>query len=62
VKVKRLFLYLAEKSGHAWIRHLNQEKINLGSGKRSIIAGGAYNVKYQITVNKELEEGNERDV
>jgi hypothetical protein len=62
VKVKRLFLYLAEKSGHAWTRHINLEKIDLGSGKRSIIAGGAYNVKYQITVNKELEESNERDV
>ena len=62
VKVKRLFLYLAEKSGHAWIRHLNLEKIDLGSGKRIIIAGGAYNVKYQIKVDRELEEVNERDV
>lgn len=55
VKVKRLFLYLAEKSGHEWVNHLQFEKIDLGSGKRVIVKGGAYNPKYQITVNKELE-------
>lgn len=55
VKVKRLFLYLAERSGHEWINHLQLERIDLGSGKRTIIKGGAYNAKYQITVNKELE-------
>jgi hypothetical protein len=55
VKVKRLFLYLAEKSGHQWGNHLQSEKIDLGSGKRSIIKGGAYNAKYQITVERELE-------
>jgi hypothetical protein len=62
VKVKRLFLYLAEKADHVWFRHINLEKVDLGSGKRSIIAGGAYNVKYQITVDKELEESNEQDL
>jgi len=60
VKVKRLFLYLAEKAGHPWLKHVNLEKTELGSGKRSVIAGGAYNAKYQITVDKELEENNER--
>lgn len=56
VKVKRLFLYLAEKCGHEWVRHLKLDKIDLGSGKREIIKGGALNAKYQITVNRELEE------
>ena len=55
VKVKRLFLYLAERSGHEWVNHLKLEKIDLGSGKRTIIKGGVYNAKYQITVDKELE-------
>lgn len=55
VKANRLFLYLAEKAGHAWYKHIKTEKVRLGSGKRSIIKGGAYNAKYQITVNKELE-------
>lgn len=56
VKVKRLFLYLAEKSDHEWVHHLQLEKINLGKGKRSVVKGGAYNSKYQITVERELEE------
>ena len=55
VKVKRLFLYLAEKSGHEWLSHLNIDNIDLGKGKRSVISNGAYNAKYQITVDKELE-------
>lgn len=56
VKVKRLFLYLSERSRHDWVNHLQFEKINLGSGKREIVKGGAYNSKYQITVDRELEE------
>jgi len=56
VKVKRLFLFLAELSGHEWFKYLHIEKLDLGSGKRVIIQNGAYNSKYQITVHKELEE------
>lgn len=55
IKVKRLFLYLAEKSDHEWAKHLQLDKIDLGSGKRTVIKGGAYNAKYQITVDRELE-------
>ncbi len=54
VKVKRLFLFLAEKCGHAWFNYLNFEKINLGSGKRMIVENGVYIIKYQITVPKSL--------
>ncbi|MBV6645246.1 MAG: type IV toxin-antitoxin system AbiEi family antitoxin [Cyclobacteriaceae bacterium] len=54
VKVKRLFLFLADKAEHAWLKHINLDQIDLGKGKRSIIAGGVYIPKYQITVNKEL--------
>ena len=56
VKVKRLFLYLAEKTGHDWMNYLNLEKVNLGSGKRSLVEDGVYIPKYQITVPKALEE------
>ncbi|MFX8825011.1 type IV toxin-antitoxin system AbiEi family antitoxin domain-containing protein, partial [Acinetobacter baumannii] len=52
IKVKRLFLYLAEKANHSWLQHLDLEKIDLGKGKRSIVKDGAYNSKYQITVSK----------
>lgn len=55
VKVKRLFLYMAEKAGHDWFSFLNTDKIDLGRGKRMITAGGSLNVKYQITVPRELE-------
>lgn len=58
VKVKRLFLYLAEKAGHNWVRVLKTDQIDLGSGKRSIIRGGVFIEKYQITVPKELENNN----
>ena len=37
VKVKRLFLFMAEKLDHEWVNELNIEKINLGSGKRVIV-------------------------
>lgn len=56
VKVKRLFLYLAENAGHSWGSFLNLAQIDLGSGKRSIIKGGVFIEKYQITVPKELEK------
>lgn len=55
VKVKRLFLYLADKVGHEWFRFINLDNVDLGSGKRSIVAGGVYVSKYQITVPKELD-------
>ncbi len=56
VKVKRLFLYLAEKAGHEWFQYLDLKKVDLGRGKRSVVNGGAYVTKYQITVPRELEE------
>lgn len=59
VKVKRLFLFLADKANHAWLKYIDVNKIDLGKGKRSIIKGGIYIPKYQITVNKELSLNNE---
>ena len=55
VKVKRTFLYLAERCEHDWVKYIELGKIDLGSGKREIVKGGAYNAKYQITVDRELE-------
>jgi hypothetical protein len=56
IKVKRLFLYLAEKADHSWFRHLDVNKIDLGKGKRSLISNGVFIDKYGMTVPKELEE------
>jgi Transcriptional regulator, AbiEi antitoxin, Type IV TA system/Transcriptional regulator, AbiEi antitoxin N-terminal domain len=56
VKVKRLFLYMAEKAKHDWLQYINLEKIDLGKGKRSILKNGVYSAKYQITIPKELHD------
>lgn len=55
VKVKRLFLYMAEKANHNWFNYIKTEKIDLGSGKRALLNDGVYIPKYNITVPKELE-------
>ena len=56
VKVKRLFLYMAEKASHRWLDYVDTEQVDLGSGKRAFAkGGGVYNSKYKITVPKELE-------
>ena len=55
VKVKRLFLYMAERAEHEWLRYLKLGNVDLGTGKRSIVSDGVYVSKYQITVPKELE-------
>lgn len=56
IKVKRLFLFLAEKAGHNWFAHIKMENIDLGKGKRSLVPNGIYDPKYQITVPKELKK------
>jgi hypothetical protein len=54
VKVNRLFLFMAERIGHAWSKYLDKEKVSLGKGKRQIVPDGVYDPQYQITVPKEL--------
>lgn len=54
VKVKRLFLFLAGKADHAWFRHLQISKIDLGTGKRSLVKDGTWIAEYQITVPDSL--------
>ena len=53
VKVKRLFLHLAELHGHPWVDDLNLAKVPLGSGKRVLFKGGRRDPKYLITVPAE---------
>jgi len=57
VKVKRLFMYMAEKHRHPWVEKLDLSKIDLGKGKRRIVPGGELNPKYNITVPREQREG-----
>lgn len=50
VKVKRLFLYMAEHHNYAWFKRLETSSMDLGSGKREIIKGGKLDKKYMIVV------------
>ena len=56
VKIRRLFMYMADKANHSWFKYLQKDRIDLGKGKRSIVDTGVYNAKYQIMVPKELEK------
>lgn len=55
VKVKRLFLYLAEKLEHPWLDFVDLSNVDLGSGTRNLVKNGVYIGKYKITVPKEFE-------
>lgn len=56
IKVKRLFLHLAEATDQPWFEDLNLDRIDLGKGKRVIAGGGHYDSKYKISVPK-IREG-----
>ena len=55
-KVKRLFLYMAEKSKHSWFKRLNLSNVTLGSGPRSLAKGGVKDAKYNLIIPKELAD------
>lgn len=55
IKVKRLFLHLAEKQAHPWFKQLDLTKVSLGSGKRVLVPGGHLDSKYLITVPVTVE-------
>jgi hypothetical protein len=54
VKVKRLFLYFAEKAKHSWFKYLDTKKINTGSGNRSLTENGVLVPKYKLILPEEL--------
>lgn len=54
VKVKRLFLFFAERHRHAWFSRLDTSEVDLGSGKRALVKGGKLDPHYQITVPADL--------
>jgi hypothetical protein len=54
VKVKRLFLWYADRHGHAWFKHLDQSSVDLGKGKRQLVPHGHFDSRYQITLPMEL--------
>jgi len=50
VRVKRLFMYMAEHHHHSWLEKLDPSRIYFGKGKREIFKGGKLNKKYKIVV------------
>ncbi|MHB8426104.1 MAG: type IV toxin-antitoxin system AbiEi family antitoxin domain-containing protein [Gammaproteobacteria bacterium] len=50
VKVKRVFMVLAEGCGHPWARKLDPMKIVFGKGKRVLVKGGRFDARYSISV------------
>jgi hypothetical protein len=54
-KVKRIFMWMAEKNNHSWVPDLDLTKVDFGKGKLSIVKNGKLDKKYKITVPKENE-------
>ncbi|MBZ5553377.1 MAG: type IV toxin-antitoxin system AbiEi family antitoxin [Acidobacteriia bacterium] len=50
VKVKRLFMVLAEGCRHPWVKRLDLSGVDFGKGKRMLVKGGRLDPKYNITV------------
>jgi len=50
IKVKRLFMHMAEKMEHTWVKQLDLTRIDFGSGKRVTAEHGVLDKQYDITV------------
>jgi hypothetical protein len=54
VKVKRLFLWFAERHQPQWLSAVDRDGIDLGKGKRMLVRGGKLDPKFNITVPESL--------
>ncbi len=54
IQTKQLFIWFADRHSRQWSSKIDQEKIDLGRGKRSIIKGGILDKRYNITVPREM--------
>ncbi len=59
IKVRRLFMFMAEKHGHPWVADLDVSRIDLGKGKRMIVPKGKLDRKDRITGPRKQYEGSE---
>jgi len=50
IKVKRLFLFLADRHDYPWFNKVAWRKLDLGSGKRVITKGGVLDKQFMITI------------
>jgi hypothetical protein len=61
IKAKRLFGWFATRHAYAWVKRIDWDLVDFGSGKRLIIKAGCYDKQWRITVPKEMtnnKEGN----
>lgn len=56
IRVKRIFLYTADKLDLPFFKKLDISKIDLGSGNRVVVENGELDKKYKITVDRDLME------
>jgi hypothetical protein len=54
IKMKRLFLFMADKANLPVMKYLKLNNIDLGKGDRAIVQHGRYNAKYGLILPKEL--------
>jgi hypothetical protein len=50
IKVKRLFLFLADRHDYPWFSKVGWRQLDLGSGKRAVTKGGVLDKQFMITV------------
>ena len=50
IQTNRVFLFLSHYYDHQWTKRLDESAINLGAGKRQVVADGYYDRQYKITV------------
>lgn len=55
-KVKRLFVYMAEKAGHPWFKALKLDNVKLGTARCMVVPTGKYIAKYNMTIPQDLAE------
>ncbi len=55
IKVKRLFLWFADRQHQPWLKTIDLKNIDLGKGKRMLVRGGKLDPKYKITVPENLD-------
>ena len=58
VKVKRLFMLFAEELKLPWVKRLNLDKVDFGTGARTLVKGGKTHPKYLLTIPADLFGGN----
>jgi hypothetical protein len=57
VKVKRLLMFMADRAALPVFARLDQGRIDLGRGARSLVPKGAYVAKYELVVPRALVSG-----